>query len=176
MKRREFLNLARKAVLKDVMWLRPPGAIEEGLFLKLCSGCGKCSQACPHNSISLVNKYPCIIPENTPCYFCKGFPCKSACENGALSRVEINEENRMGMAKIDEQKCSAWAGGDCRMCYIKCPFMDEAIFLEDFKPVVVHEKCVGCGICENVCFMINGKSFIKIFPTPRSSPPLAGGD
>ena len=164
MNRREFFRLATRTVTKDENCIRPPGAVEEGVFQKICKGCGKCAQACPHQSIKLVNKYPCIMPENTPCYLCKEFPCRSACENGALNRVKTDEENKIGMAEIDKERCSAWSGMDCRMCYIKCPFMDEAIVLDDFKPVVVHEKCVGCGICENVCFMLNGKAFIKVFP------------
>ena len=31
-------------------------------------------------------------------------------------------------------------------------------------PTIELEKCVGCGICENVCFMLNGKAFIKVSP------------
>ena len=43
------------------------------------------------------------------------------------------------------------------------PSLDKAIVIEDFKPVVIGENCNGCGICENICSMINGKAFIKVF-------------
>jgi len=73
-----------------------------------------------------------------------------------------NDTVESGVAEIDKTKCSAWSGGDCRMCYIRCPLMDKAIVLEDFKPVVVRRNCDGCGICENICAMINGRAFIKV--------------
>src|SRR3989304_6282799 len=94
-----------------------------------------------------------------------GFSNKNVCEAEPLNSREPKEGVKIGFAEIDKKKCSAWSGGgDCRMCYIKCPLMDEAIVLDDFKPVVVRENCDGCGICEDMCAMINGKAFIKVIP------------
>ena len=54
--------------------------------------------------------------------------------------------------KIDEEKCLPYNGIICRACFENCPIFREAIILEDeFLPKVVAEKCIGCGICENVC-------------------------
>ena len=58
----------------------------------------------------------------------------------------------MGTAVIDKKKCLAWQGTLCRSCYDDCPLYNEAIVMdEELRPVVNEKKCVGCGICENVC-------------------------
>ncbi len=33
-------------------WLRPPGAVDEALFLERCTQCGDCAKVCPYGSIS----------------------------------------------------------------------------------------------------------------------------
>jgi NAD-dependent dihydropyrimidine dehydrogenase PreA subunit len=38
------------------------------------------------------------------------------------------------------------------------------MYLEDNKPVVIKEKCVGCGICENVCKAVNQPIAIRVSP------------
>jgi len=58
----------------------------------------------------------------------------------------------MGSAEIDKKTCLAWQGTLCRSCYDDCPIFDEAVKMDDkLQPVVDKKKCVGCGICENVC-------------------------
>jgi ferredoxin len=69
--------------------VRPPGAIEESLFLKRCTGCDACMKACPVNVImieDLETRDPIIYPEKDPCIRCPGFPCIAACPTGALSK------------------------------------------------------------------------------------------
>jgi ferredoxin len=79
--------------------------------------------------------------------------CPPVCPSGALDRKLIKKQDvRMGIAKINKKECLAWQDTLCRSCYQSCPVFDEAIKMDDkLRPVVNDKKCVGCGICENVC-------------------------
>lgn len=93
---------------------------------------------------------PYIIPRDTPCYLC--MECPPVCPTGALNPHVKKEEVRMGIAVINQSTCMAYNGIICRACFERCPIYREAIVLKDeIYPVVVSEKCTGCGICENVC-------------------------
>ena len=139
--------------------LRPPGAIREQDFLATCIRCGKCSQACPYRAIRIAGLFtglenmgtPLIRPREIPCYLC--MKCPPVCPSGALKRDLINKQNvRMGTARIKKKECLAWQNTLCRSCYQNCPIFDEAIVMDaELRPVINEKKCVGCGICENVC-------------------------
>lgn len=139
--------------------LRPPGALPEQRFLATCIRCGKCAQACPYGSIRLagildglsIAGTPLIRPRSIPCYLC--MKCPPVCPSGALQRtVARKEEVRMGLARVDTARCLAWQGTLCRSCYDDCPIFDVAIRMDaELRPVVDERRCVGCGICENVC-------------------------
>ncbi|MEE9604319.1 MAG: 4Fe-4S dicluster domain-containing protein [Candidatus Scalindua sp.] len=151
-------------------YIRPPGALKEKEFLAMCTKCDECVKACPHYSIRKLNKdfdiadeTPIIIPEETPCYMCEGFPCISACKDGALVEVKDKEEVAMGKAYINESNCMAYGVQFCEQCVRNCPIPD-AMYQEDNKPVVRIEKCVGCGICETVCKTVNQPIAIKVVP------------
>jgi ferredoxin-type protein NapG len=77
--------------------LRPPGAVSEDQFLKLCIKCGQCLQVCPYDSIELEDidggasvGMAFIIPEKRGCYLCDAFPCMLACPSGALNHEHDN--------------------------------------------------------------------------------------
>jgi ferredoxin-type protein NapG len=151
-------------------YIRPPGALKEKEFLALCTKCDECVKACPHYSIRKLNKdfdiadvTPIIVPEETPCYMCEGFPCIRSCKEGALVEVKDKEEVAMGKAYINESNCMAYGVQFCEQCVKNCPIPD-AMYQEDNKPVVRKEKCVGCGICETVCKTVNQPIAIKIVP------------
>ncbi len=88
------------------------------------------------------------------------------------------EKIRMGTAVIvDRENCLSLRGLRCEVCYRQCPLIDKAITIEPrhnprtgehtiMEPVVHREKCVGCGICENVC--VREKPVIVV----QLSPPL----
>jgi ferredoxin len=67
---------------------RPPGALAEGQFQQVCTGCDACMIACPINIImidDLEKRHPVIYPEKDPCIHCEGYPCIAACPTGALA-------------------------------------------------------------------------------------------
>ncbi len=100
----------------DKLLLRPPGAVEEDDFLKLCIKCGQCLQVCPYDSILLEDidggasvGMAYIDPFKRGCYLCEAFPCILACPTGALDheKDEIKYVH-MGMAIIvNESACLA---------------------------------------------------------------------
>ena len=59
---------------------------------------------------------------------------------------------RIGLAEIDTDRCFAWQGDECKVCYTSCPQYDKAIALQEHKyPIVDAAYCTGCGQCEHVC-------------------------
>ena len=78
-------------------------------------------------------------------------------------------------------RCIPWADNrNCLVCEEMCPLPEKAIMLEDVtvtaprrdgrrrRPVVLRERCIGCGICENRC-PLNGEAAIRVYtPTDLS--------
>lgn len=143
----------------DKKLLRPPGALPEIDFVAKCIRCGKCAQVCPYKTIKIagimdgfmIMGTPVIKPREIPCYLC--MKCPPVCPSGALDRKLTKKQDvDMGDAVINKKECLAWQGTMCRSCYQSCPVFDEAIKMDnELRPVVDDNKCVGCGICENVC-------------------------
>ncbi len=137
--------------------LRPPGALPEAVFQRLCIRCRKCAQVCPYGTIRMTHGEwglkmgtPVIYPRQVPCYLC--LKCPAVCPTDALEPITEMAEVKMGTATINTAGCLPYNGVLCRACYERCPIYREAITLkEEIYPVVHPEKCVGCGICENVC-------------------------
>lgn len=143
--------------------LRPPGALPERQFLARCIRCGRCGTACSASCIRFVDALdsegstPYIVPNERACILC--MRCGEVCPSGALEAIPddltvIGERVRMGIAEIDGDLC--WARenrGICRACWYACPFADEAVVLRGpaLHPVIVDDRCVGCGLCAQVC-------------------------
>ncbi|MBC7316981.1 MAG: 4Fe-4S dicluster domain-containing protein, partial [Chloroflexi bacterium] len=87
------------------------------------------------------------------------------------------EEKRLtpiGKAYIDPALCIAWSGrGPCIVCEEMCPLPQKAITLVELPagpaeqpitiqaPVVNHERCIGCGLCEFKC-PVQGEAAIRV--------------
>jgi ferredoxin-type protein NapG len=90
--------------------LRPPGAVSEDQFLKLCIKCGQCLQVCPYDAIELEDidggasvGMAFIDPSKRGCYLCEAFPCMLACPTGALDHEHDNIKYvDMGIAVIND--------------------------------------------------------------------------
>ncbi len=136
--------------------LRPPGAVPEDIFAGKCIRCGRCAEVCPYLSIKMLDARwgvwagtPLIFVEEIPCYLC--MKCVEVCPTGTLRKIK-QEETRMGLAVINKRYCVSWLETAlCRSCYNACPFKDIAIKLIKLKPVVVDDRCTGCGLCVHAC-------------------------
>lgn len=145
-------------------WLRPPGAVTEGLFFERCTRCGDCVKACPYECIRTDpgSGTPVILPDEAPCRLCEDFPCIVACGTEALLPVQGRTGVSMGMAVVSHRDCMAAQG--CNACVSHCPTLALEMNFETFRLVVEESRCVGCGICEQVCNAVNDKIAIKVKP------------
>ena len=85
--------------------------------------------------------------------------CVSACPTRALELPAgaTKENTIIGRAVINTDWCLAYKLIGCRFCYDACPY--EAITLDDEnRPVVLDNKCNGCGACESVCVSLQNGS------------------
>jgi len=153
-------NLARA---QAIQWIRPPYAQSELEFLLLCTRCGKCSEACPHEVVfPLPKKYgaqvadtPALDLMNKGCHLCEDWPCVMACEPKALKLPEAPEESapplpHFARAEIDTATCLPYNGPECGVCVEHCP-VPGTMILDDEKPHIARTLCVGCGLCREVC-------------------------
>ncbi|MGC2856266.1 ferredoxin-type protein NapG [Novispirillum sp. DQ9] len=163
--------------------LRPPGALPEADFLGACTRCGLCVRDCPYDTLKLAGLggpapvgTPYFTARDVPCEMCEDIPCVVACPTGALdpALTDITKAD-MGVAVlVGRETCLNLLGLRCDVCYRVCPLIDEAITLVTtpnprtgvhaiFEPVVVSERCTGCGKCEKACVLPDA-SAIKVLP------------
>ena len=154
------LGLIRPAAL-----IRPPGAVPEEDFLRLCLRCGACMQACPSNGLQPVYFTagiaglfsPVLVPRRGPCEAsCNA--CGRVCPSRALRKLPLEEKQRakIGTALVLREKCLAWEQDKrCVVCQEVCPY--GAVSLRSLPgrevsvPFVKAERCFGCGACECHC-------------------------
>ncbi len=135
----------------------PPGAVDRGLFNRICVGCGACIAACPEK---------CLVPSTTlrtfgqpkmnfqrsHCRLACPQKCAAACPAGALRELKplSRRDIHMGHAIWTKNRClRVTEEVPCTACQRKCPV--KAITLVNNIPVVNKDLCIGCGACEHVC-------------------------
>lgn len=147
---------------------RPPGGQDESHVVAACIRCQRCYEACPRKIIVPAHIEDGLLGMRTPalnfddnfCDFCQeengGSPlCVNVCPTEALklSAEATAQGTIIGLAVINESQCLAFRDTGCRDCFDACPY--EAIELTDVAqnplPVVVADRCNGCGACESVC-------------------------
>ncbi|MHC1725418.1 MAG: 4Fe-4S dicluster domain-containing protein [Syntrophobacteraceae bacterium] len=134
--------------------VRPPGALDEPDFLASCSRCLRCLDACAPLAIKPASLFDGPANLGTPvletnkCILC--MECVRTCPTGALSKIPKGEIF-LGTAVIMKDVCLAWLKTRrCKECEKACK--PEAIVMESGRyPVVLAEKCNGCGICMRRC-------------------------
>ncbi len=166
-------------------WLpvRPPGSVPEREFLQMCIRCGECFKACPNNVLHPMSLQQGLEGIWTPHMVADWAGCESSCNacgqvcpTGAIRALPIEEKRhaRMGLAIVNSKTCLPLANREaCQLCVDECDAAGyEAIeFIRVhtrtdevgrpiegsgyLAPVVVNDKCVGCGLCQTRCYGIN---------------------
>ncbi len=168
--------------------MRPPGAVEEERFIKLCIRCSRCVEVCPYRTLKRSGSAdigdigtPFIYAEENACKLCT--LCTSVCPTGALDpKVQEREQVDIGKARVDEDQCYNYRAlnykpGDpepimCNTCFNVCPLRHDAIYLEDGLVPVITQDCTGCGICVERC--PNEPKAISIIPKDMPDVDSAG--
>jgi ferredoxin-type protein NapG len=68
----------------------------------------------------------------------------------------------MGLAAVFHRLCTADEG--CHACVARCPVQALSMDFSDLRLQVNEERCVGCGLCAQVCKTVNDKLAIRVTP------------
>lgn len=165
--------------------VRPPGSVPEEKFLEMCIRCGECFKACPNNVLQVEGFQQGLEGLWTPMVNADWAGCESSCNacgqvcpTGAIRALPLEEKKvaRMGLAIVNESTCLPLANREaCQLCVDECNAAGyEAIEFVNVHtkvdgdglpidgsgfvaPVVLDDKCVGCGLCQTRCYAINVK-------------------
>lgn len=163
--------------------VRPPGSVPEREFLELCIRCGECYKACPNNVLQPLAFQQGLEGLWTPAVAADFAGCESSCNacgqvcpTGAIRALPLEEKKvaRMGLAIVNTSTCLPYAGREaCQLCVDECVTagyhaieftrvgteVDElGVPVEEsgyLAPVVLADKCVGCGLCQTRCYAVN---------------------
>ncbi len=178
----------------DAHLIRPPGARANDLLAK-CIRCAECTKVCPTGGLqpSLFEAgleglwTPVLVARLGYCDFsCNA--CGQICPTGAIPPLALADKRKevIGIAYIDQNRCFPWASyRPCIVCQEVCPLPVNAIKTEDLdvmapdgtpvhlqRPRVVHDLCIGCGLCESKC-PLSGPAAIRVY-VPTQLPARTG--
>lgn len=154
--------------------IRPPGALPEDEFTNRCIRCSECMKVCPTNGLQPALAEaglegiwtPVLIPRIGECTKECNL-CSQVCSSQAIQPFEVKEKTHLyiGRAVIDRSQCIAWNSDKaCLVCQEGCSY--QALMWKKVdgvqRPFVEEHKCVGCGICENVC-PIQPTAAVRVF-------------
>lgn len=165
--------------------VRPPGSVPEQEFLQMCIRCGECFKACPNNVLQVEGFQQGLEGLWAPLVNADWAGCESSCNacgqicpTGAIRQLSLEEKKvaRMGLAIVNETTCLPLANREaCQLCVDECnaagyeaiEFTNVHTEVDDagnpiadsgyLAPVVMADKCVGCGLCQTRCYAINVK-------------------
>jgi polyferredoxin len=158
----------------DPLLVRPPGSRPEADFLARCIRCGECMKVCITGGLqpTLLTAgiegiwTPKLVSRIGYCeYNCT--LCGQVCPTSAIEKLALpkKQKNVIGLAFVDPSRCIPFAQGTpCIVCEEHCPTPKKAIVFEERPgkggkpvkvPVVVVDLCIGCGICEYKCPVVD---------------------
>jgi polyferredoxin len=142
----------------------PPGGISIDDFIKKCTACSLCINACPNGVLQPAFKeyglsgmmLPVMNYHKSFCTY-KCTVCTEVCPSGALQSLllEAKQLTQIGKVKFIEDNCIVKTENtSCGACSESCP--TKAVDMIPYKgdlliPQVNDEICVGCGHCEYAC-------------------------
>jgi len=163
--------------------IRPPGSVPEREFLQLCIRCGECLKVCPNNALHPVGFRQGLEGLWTPELVANWSGCEPSCNlctqvcpTAAIRPIPLDEKRvaRIGLAVVNQKTCLPCAGKEaCDLCVKECKTAGyDAIEVERvhvqvdeqgapiegtgfLAPVVLADRCVGCGLCQTRCHGIN---------------------
>ena len=165
--------------------MRPPGSVPEDVFRSKCIRCGECLKACPVNILQPTGLElgfdgiwtPVVKLDSSACQpYCNN--CGQVCPTGAIRALPIEEKRaaRIAQSEVDKSTCLAHCKKqECGLCVEECKaagynaleyirvgieYDNWGMPVEDsgfLAPVVIEEKCVGCGLCQVKCYSANVK-------------------
>jgi ferredoxin len=163
--------------------VRPPGSVPEQEFLEMCIRCGECFKACPNNVLQPLAFQQGLEGLWTPAVAADFAGCESSCNacgqvcpTGAIRALPLEEKKvaRMGLAIVNKSTCLPFAGREaCQLCVDECvaagynaiEFTRVGTEVDELgvpvegsgflAPVVLADKCVGCGLCQTRCYGVN---------------------
>lgn len=154
--------------------IRPPGALPEEQFVDRCVRCTECMKVCPTGGLQPAITEagfeglwtPVLVPRIGECSQNCNL-CSKVCSTQAIQPFEITEKPHIyiGEAFVDRSQCVAWYDDrQCLVCHEACSYRAIQMRVVDGvkRPFVDEHKCVGCGICENVC-IIQPRAAIRVF-------------
>jgi NAD-dependent dihydropyrimidine dehydrogenase PreA subunit len=148
----------------------------------MCIRCGECFQACPSDVLQPLGFEQGLEGLWTPQVVADWAGCASSCNacgqvcpTGAIRALPLDEKRhaRMGLAIVNESTCLPFHGEACQLCVDECTAAgyDALEFIQvgtevdelglpiegtgTLAPVLIPDKCVGCGLCQTRCYGIN---------------------
>lgn len=163
--------------------VRPPGSVDEDKFLERCVKCGECMKVCLTNGLQptlfeagLEGIWsPVLVSRLGYCeYNCT--LCGQVCPTGAIQELPVEKKVKVkiGLAFLDKDRCLPYAlDTPCIVCEEVCPTPKKAIWFRKTKitdkegkeitlqqPVVDPDLCIGCGICEYKCPVLDKPAIV----------------
>jgi ferredoxin len=163
--------------------VRPPGSLAEPAFLASCIRCASCIKGCPTGVLVPTGSGHGFQALWTPRFDADRAGCApdcticgQVCPTGAILPLSMKAKRaaRVGLAVVDEATCLPHAGGTaCRLCADACTaagygaieFILVGVEMDDtgapvedtgrLAPVVIADRCTGCGLCQAVCRKVN---------------------
>ena len=162
--------------------VRPPGSVPEAEFLQMCIRCGECFQSCPSDVLQPLGFQQGLEGLWTPHVVADWAGCASSCNacgqvvpTGAIRALPLAEKRhaRMGLAIVNESTCLPFHGEACQLCVDECTaagynaleFIAVGTEVDELgqpiegtgqlAPLLIPDKCVGCGLCQTRCHGIN---------------------